>query len=323
MVTDASCGNNNGTITITGNGGATPYSYSIDGIHFQNSNIFSGLAPGDYTVSLKDLNGKPAQITVTVNSGCLQPISLVLSTTDENCGRKNGTISVTATGGTAPYQYSLNGTDFQDEPVFSQLASGNYTITVKDILGNSVKKDTAITNLEGPPAKIFVGNDTSVLAGQPVPLHISDLGNSGFTQFTWSPAEGLNNPASSDPVAVLQHNITYTATAWADEGCPAVDSISIKVFTVADIFVPNAFTPNGDNRNDILRAIPVGIREFKYFAVYSRLGQRLFYTADPGKGWTGIINGRPELTGAYVWMAAGIDYSGQLIERRGTVILIR
>ena len=117
--------------------------------------------------------------------------------------------------------------------------------------------------------------------------------------------------------------MTYSVTASTDAGCSATGSITIKTFSVSDIFVPTAFSPNGDGHNDVLKAIPMGIREFKYFAIFSRWGQRIFYTSDPRAGWDGAINGSIQEAGAYIWMTGGIDYQGQWIQRKGTVILIR
>jgi gliding motility-associated-like protein len=72
-----------------------------------------------------------------------------------------------------------------------------------------------------------------------------------------------------------------------------------------------------------LHARPVGIRDFKFFAIYNRWGQRIFYTTDPSVGWDGTIGGQYVNTSTYVWFAAGIDYRGVLLERTGTVILVR
>ncbi|HXB91685.1 MAG TPA: gliding motility-associated C-terminal domain-containing protein, partial [Puia sp.] len=140
----------------------------------------------------------------------------------------------------------------------------------------------------------------------------------------WSPADGLSNPDIRNPIAILpEGSTTYTLKATTDGGCDAIASITIKSYGVADIFVPSAFSPNGDGHNDVLRALPVGIREFKYFAVFSRWGQRVFYTANASKGWDGLINGNVQELGTYVWMAGGIDYAGNWVQRKGTVILVR
>ena len=174
-----------------------------------------------------------------------------------------------------------------------------------------------------PAPKIFAGNDTAVYIHEPVPLNAVDMNNSGFTRYSWSPAEGLSSPAAQNPVAVTSRAITYTVVATTPNGCESTASIAIKVFAAADVFVPNAFTPNGDGHNDLLKAIPMGIREFKYLAVFNRWGKRIFYTTNAATGWDGTINGKRLDVGIYVWMAAGINYKGELLERRGTVMLVR
>jgi hypothetical protein len=99
---DANCGNKDGTITITATNGAAPYQYSLDGINFQASNIFSGLAPGNYTVYVMDANSMQGIYNgITINTSC-PPLRII--TTDATCGASNGTITVTANYGTAPYQ---------------------------------------------------------------------------------------------------------------------------------------------------------------------------------------------------------------------------
>lgn len=149
------------------------------------------------------------------------------------------------------------------------------------------------------------------------------MNNTGFINYTWSPASGLNNPNIKDPIAYITQDIAYCVTASTAIGCEGTDSVSIHVFKASDLLVPNAFTPNGDGHNDVLRITPIGVREFKYFAVYDRWGRRVFYTMSPGAGWDGTINGNRQDTGTYVWIAAGTDYKGNRIERKGTVIVIR
>jgi gliding motility-associated-like protein len=475
MVTNATCGNGDGSITVAGSGGTLPYSYSIDRINYQTSNVFAGLPPGPYTIRMKDASPSPFTATVSATVGaCLQLGSTPQSST---CAGKDGQITAAGSGGVQPYTYSLDGIKYQSDNVFAGLSADNYTLTIKDANSNKTSttvvvslnntltvdagpslsicegksaviqarsngksfswrpstgltdatllqptaspqvttlytltatdgvckqttsinvivdpaptadagKDNTIcygkpaqlhgsggntfvwnpitylndptvadptvdmpsgsmtwnltvTDAKGcqslnkasvtmavtPPAKLFAGTDTSVLAGQPVPLDAQDVNNSGFTKFTWSPGEGLSNAAIQDPVAILQEgDITYNVTASTDAGCTATGSITIKTFKVSDIFVPAAFSPNGDGHNDVLKAIPMGIREFKYFAVFSRWGQRIFYTSDPSAGWDGIINGTIQEAGTYVWMTGGIDYQGHWIQRKGTVMLIR
>jgi len=323
----ASCGLKNGSITVTGGNGFGPFAYSIDGIHFQASNMFGGLAAGSYTIIVKDVNGVTGSVTgsvtTTVTTGCPSGMVLTINPTAATCGAANGGLTVTVTNGVPPYRYSIDGVNFQDSNTFDSLAGGNYTVTVKDTSGASSVEPATVPVDVTPPPKVFAGDDTAVQINQSLLLQAVDVNNSGFTSYRWSPAQGLSNPSSQDPTALIRGNITYFVTATTPEGCAGMDSIVIKAFAFADIIVPNAFTPNGDGHNDVLRAIAVGMKEFRYFTVFNRWGQQVFTTSNPSVGWDGTLKGAPMLPGAYVWMAGGVDYTGKTVQRRGVVIMIR
>jgi gliding motility-associated-like protein len=198
-----------------------------------------------------------------------------------------------------------------------------YTLDVSDINACEVsKKDTVVITVL-PKAKIFAGNDTSVVINQLLQLNAIDITNSGFINYSWSPSFGLNNSSIKNPTAKLSSDSRYVVTAKTAEGCEANDEISIKVFAQADFYVPNAFTPNGDGLNDILKLIPVGIKELKYFNIYNRWGQLVFSTMDSSKGWDGTVAGQQQGTFAFVWIAEAVGYNGQIIKKKGTVVLIR
>jgi gliding motility-associated-like protein len=93
--------------------------------------------------------------------------------------------------------------------------------------------------------------------------------------------------------------------------------------TQPKVFVPSAFTPNGDGRNDQLRPIAVGITHIDYFRVYNRWGELVFSTTTNGKGWDGTVNGKPQQTNTYAWIVQAIDYTGKTFFQKGTVTLIR
>ena len=116
----------------------------------------------------------------------------------------------------------------------------------------------------------------------------------------------------------------YTVSATTPEGCTGSNGITVFIYkTLPDIFVPTGFTPNGDGLNDVLKPIMAGIAQFRFFRIFNRWGQLLFETAQQGKGWNGTINGTPQPTGTYLFSAAGVDYTGHLVEKKGTVVLIR
>jgi gliding motility-associated-like protein len=198
-----------------------------------------------------------------------------------------------------------------------------YTLNVTDNNGcGTSKKDTVVITVL-PQAKISAGNDTSVLLNQSFQLNAIDLTNSGFINYSWSPPFGLNSSSIKNPTATLSSDTRYVVTAKTAEGCEAKDDISIKVFAQADFYVPTAFTPNGDGLNDVLKLIPVAIKELKYFNIYNRWGQLVFSTQDPSKVWDGKLAGQQQGTFVFIWAAEAIDYKGNIIKKKGTVTLIR
>ena len=107
-------------------------------------------------------------------------------------------------------------------------------------------------------------------------------------------------------------------------GCAGTDFINVKLYKVdPDLYVPTAFTPNGDTKNEILRPILLGMRDLHFFRIYNRNGQLIFSTTAKNDGWDGKFKGKAQEAGTYVWMAEGINYRGELRQKKGTTILIR
>lgn len=470
----STCGNPNGSINVQVSGGTAPYRYSTDGVNFQTINILSGLASGLYTVTVKDAAGGTGTLQVTVGD-IAGPVLVSLEAAPTGCSGASGSVAVTAQSGTPPLQYSLNGGPYQTGGIFPNLPAGNYRITVKDArgclntdtvsvtvtndiavdagndaticeggktllaatsnaslfswspatgLGNSAtlqpgaspavtttyvltatqgacsRKDSVIVTvnkapvattggdtticfgknlaLRGgggltyswsptnylddplsslplftPPAKgtfsytlqvkdafgcsslnapassitviaplVNAGRDTVIAANHPFQLTADDPGGAGFVDYDWSPSTGLNNPNARTPVATVNQDVVFTVKATTAAGCVATDFIRIKVYKGIEIYVPTAFTPNGDGRNDVLMAVPVGIKQFRLFSVFNRWGETVFQTNDPATGWNGKFGGVPQ-NGVFVWIAEGVDYSGNTVKRRGSVVLIR
>ncbi len=268
---------------------------------------------GDPRVGIVYVNGPPvpnAGPDVTVCFG--QPVQL------------NGSGGVTYFW--SPPTYLSNANVFNPIATIPNAGVYKYVLSVGGIGGcTSAATDTmAITVLA--PLKVFAGNDTSIAINQPLQLNAIDVNNVGFSSYLWSPPTGLSNSFIKNPIANFNfstNSFTYTITAKNAQGCVAKDDINIKVFAAADMFVPTAFTPNGDGLNDIFKPILVGIKELKYFNVYNRYGQMVYTTNVEGRGWDGIINGTGQNTGTFVWMAQAIDYKGNTITKKGYVVLIR
>ncbi|MEC5145083.1 PKD domain-containing protein [Chitinophaga sp. 180180018-2] len=165
------------------------------------------------------------------------------------------------------------------------------------------------------------GSDTIVATGQPLQLRAQ--WTDPRISYQWSPATGLNDPYIADPVAVLQKDQQYRLTLTSPEGCTDQASVNVKVYKGPEFYVPNAFTPNGDGRNDLFRVIAAGVPTLDFFCIWDRWGQEVYRSNTLPGGWDGRWQGQPAPTGTYVWMVQGVDYTGRRFSRKGTVTLIR
>lgn len=168
----------------------------------------------------------------------------------------------------------------------------------------------------------YAGNDTMVVTGQPLQLHAQ-----GGDSYLWIPATGLSNPATQNPIGIYgpeTDSVRYTVRVYNIAGCYDSASVKVTVFqTQPTVFVPTAFTPNGDGLNDVIRPIAVGISRINYFRIYNRWGQMVFSTTINGHGWDGRIGGTPQASNVYVWMVSAVDYAGRPVFLKGTTTLIR
>ena len=138
----------NGSITASATGGVAPYTYSKDaGATFQASGFFNNLTAGNYSVVAKDVNGcLAASGNITVSSAACPTIILSSSTIgSDKCTNNTGVVNLTASGSTG-LMYNLNAGAFQSSAFFGALATGNYTVTVRDVNGCSTT-GTATVNI--------------------------------------------------------------------------------------------------------------------------------------------------------------------------------
>ena len=268
--------------------------------------------------------------TVTANIGkCQATDAIIISTVPYPTVRTSNDTSICfgdraqlfASGG-IDYRW-IPATGLSDNRIFNPVASPAtstvYRVAVTDNKGCPKPTFDSVVVRVVPPVPAFAGNDTAIVVGQPLQLNAS-----GGTGYRWTPSAGLNNPNIRNPVASLSEDIQYAVRVNTPEGCFAIDTIKIRVFkTAPDIFVPTAFTPNNDNKNDLLIPIPVGISIFDYFRVYNRYGELVFSTKETGKGWDGKINGKEQGTATFAWYVRGTDYTGKVIFKKGTSTLIR
>jgi len=228
-----------------------------------------------------------------------------------------------ASGGSS-YAWSpatfLNNTLIPNPTSVNPTANIQYIVTVRDVLGCPKPVKDTVWVYVAPPVVANAGpSDTTVVLGQPLQLHAT-----GGDSYDWSPPLWLNNPTIQNPIALPQDDITYRVTATTTLGCIGTDIINIKLYKVdPDLYVPKAFSPNGDGNNETLRPILLGMRDLHYFKVFNRIGQMVFSTSTKDHGWDGTFNGKAQDPGTYVWLAEGINYKGELRQKKGTSVLIR
>jgi gliding motility-associated-like protein len=149
----------------------------------------------------------------------------------------------------------------------------------------------------------------------------------GGKSYVWSPSVGLFGPNQQSPNAkytLLDPNkINYTITIKDSSGCVISDRQEVWVFDKSDVFVPTAFSPNGDGANDVLLPFYINIAKLNYFRIYDRWGKLIFETNDLKESWSGLVNGKQAPLESYAWTIACVDADGKLLLRKGMVTMIR
>lgn len=203
-------------------------------------------------------------------------------------------------------------------PVANPVTTISYTVTGVDTNGCS---SSDMVNILFPAPSEVDFRDTTIFCNESVILFTgtSLIG----TTFHWQPSYGLSDTNSVYPVASPLTNTTYTLVVQQADGCESHYTFPVNV-SAANIFLPNAFTPNNDDINDLFSIIYSCGFELKYFRIYNRWGQLVFETSDVDEGWDGTIDDRLCSMGVYAWVVVGRNtYSNSGIFLKGNVTLIR
>ena len=150
------------------------------------------------------------------------------------------------------------------------------------------------------------------------------LNATGGTNYLWTPPDGLSNPAIANPVITINTTTSYIVAVTNADGCTAFDTLTIFVSPLgrAAYKVPNAFTPNGDGKNDCFGLQHWSGINLQEFSVYNRWGQRVFFTTDPSVCWDGAFKGIPQDSGGFIYVIRATTPCG-VINLKGTIMLIR
>src|SRR5690606_27857555 len=181
------------------------------------------------------------------------------------------------------------------DPVASPLEDVVYTVTGLNIYHCPDTMQVRVRVRPLPETKIINGNQT-IRYGESIQLQAT-----GADRYTWMPIRGLSAPNSDITQAAPEETTEYVVIGER-EGCYAHDTILLEVDFTSRVFVPSAFSPNGDGRNDVFRVGNIDFEKVQEFRVFNRWGKELFSTTDPKEGWDGTWNGVPQDGGVYHYM---------------------
>ncbi|MEM9917700.1 MAG: gliding motility-associated C-terminal domain-containing protein [Bacteroidota bacterium] len=317
---DVSCfGAADGSAVPLVSGGVGGYQFQwSDG---QTDSIASMLDVGIYTLSLTDANGCDTTAEVEI----VQPDELFLDlidVIDVVCnGDVTGSITVAGSGGNPDYEYSLDGEVYQDSALFENLAAGDYTILVRDELGCTASVDATITQ----PIALIVdaGQDETVELGFGTTLTAISTPLSREVTYAWTPADGLSCTDCKGPFASPVNTQTYYVLATeVGTGCTALDSVTVFVVKNRPIYVPNAFSPNGDGINEGFTVYGgPGARQIQLLRVFNRWGALVYEASniplnDETLGWDGRFKSKalPPDVFAFYAVVEFIDDETVLVE---------
>jgi gliding motility-associated-like protein len=212
----------------------------------------------------------------------------------------------------------------QTSPSASGLCPGSYTVTISDQRGCTAIVTAVVGYKDSIPALEVTTTDNTLYQGQSTQLNSTPVYAGG--SYAWTPVTGLNNPQLPEPVATPLETTTYTAIYTDNNGCIVTDSIVIEVRQVLceepEIFLPTGFSPNGDQKNDILFVRGNSIERI-YLAIYDRWGELVFESNSKDKGWDGSYRGKPATADVYTYYLEVICFDKSEFKKQGNITLLK
>ena len=315
-----------------GNAIALPSGGSVAGLH---TFTWSGNIAGTSDAQASNLCAGNYSLAVTDDNGCLvdttfdiaEPAPVLidqLSWMDETCiGDCDGELEVQAGNASS---FSIDGgVTFQASGQFTGLCSGSYVIQVQDAVGCSTDTVVTIQGNPYPVADFVVNNETLTTLNSTVSFNNT---SSGAVSFFWN-FGGIDSAYVEDPTFEFpgEPDQTYQVCLEAINafGCADVYCTEIEIENEYTIYVPNAFSPDGDGLNDYFNPLGVGLEYEDYTLwIFNRWGELIFETSNPGFGWDGTYQGELVKNDVYVWKVKLKDIGGTASQRlEGHVTVVR
>lgn len=306
--------------------GGTRYNWFRDGAAISGTAATNNaLQPGTYTVEIVDANACKNMAANSVVLGFVRkpsaafsfdPYCLTLPVNFNNSSNVAGSGNVT-------YQWNFGDTitASDKDPVHLYRKAGTYDVELKvtpdecPAIATTLVKELTI---EAPVPGIQYVAQNAVI-NKDLQLRARNLGRN----YQWSPGTSLSSTTSANPMFKGDQEQRYTITFNTPSGCTTVDTLLVRMFKEREIYVPTAFTPNGDGQNDRIYPFLVGIKQLRSFRIINRWGVVVYESRTDLPGWDGNYGGTAQPMGAYVWECQATDIYGQTIVRKGNFTLIR
>ncbi len=191
-----------------------------------------------------------------------------------------------------------------------------YTAVASDM--NACQDTLRVRVIVQPLPYLELFSDTTIFQGER-----AQLSSSEGLSYLWSPSTGLSHPESQFTEAAPEESTTYTMTLTDANGCKSSRDLTVTVLELLDIFLPNAFSPNGDGNNDVLIPISRGLAQLDEFSIYNRWGEMLFSTTRLEEGWDGTYLGVEQEVGTYLAVLRAQSLTGRALQKNQAVQLVR
>ena len=252
------------------------------------------------------------------------------SQTDANCNGDDDAIVLvdSVSGGSGPYQFALGGNFFTDRGGFNFVAPGTYTLTVSDV--NGCLYDTTLTIERAPRFDLNLGDDLLIKLGDSVELDaVTSLSPDQIIDYLWFLPDSMSCPDCNTQNVSPFFNTRYIVSVTSESGCTESDEVLVRVEDKGGIFIPNAFTPNGDGQNDEARIYTSNSIDFvASLEIFDRWGNSVYahFNFDPRTtqpGWDGTFEGSELNPGVFVVQVVAQNLRGELERKVGSITLIR
>jgi gliding motility-associated-like protein len=325
------------TVFLSGEGSSSGSIYTYQWVLEQTADTISNdvtvvvSVPGNYlfTVTNED-NHCSSTANTLVEQNSEAPSAINIESTPPTCFEdEDGSIIIQGiNGGTPPYLYSFNEQAFTTQTQFLQLPAGNYTLAVEDATGCT---HSQMIELEaGNDLSVNAGPDIETQYGASVAINaIPSVGEDEIVQISWTSIDSLSCEGCFNPTLTATISGQYSISIIDDHGCVATDEVYIFVDNRKQVYLPNAFSPNGDGNNEIFYVQSgENVVKINSFLIFNRWGEPLFevYNApanDPFYGWDGNYKGTLLNSAVFTWFAEIEFTDGQVELFKGDVLLMR